>query len=204
MILVGQNDSPFVRRVAVTMRHYGMAYERNPLSVFADYDAVCALHPLGRVPILVLDDGETLADSAAILDHLDQTVGPERALTPAGGPERRHVLGITTLATAGCEKSAALVYEREKRPTDKVWDDWINRLEGQISAVLTRLDGLDPAPWLAGPAMSQADVSAAVLHRFLGYYHPHLAPAGRYPALDALATRCEALPAFQAVPFVEG
>ena len=69
MILVGQNDSPFVRRVAVTLRHYGMAYQRKPLSVFADYDAVRALHPLGRVPILLLDDGETLADSAAILDH---------------------------------------------------------------------------------------------------------------------------------------
>ena len=204
MILVGQNDSPFVRRVAVTMRHYGMAYERKPLSVFADYDAVRALHPMGRVPILVLDDGETLADSAAILDYLDETVGPERALTPASGPGRRRVLGLATLAAAGCEKSGALVYEREKRPADKVWDDWAARLEGQIAAVLTHLDGLDPAPWLAGPAMTQADVGAAVLHRFLGYYHPHLAPAGRYPTLDALAARCEALPAFQAVPFVEG
>ena len=204
MILIGQNDSPFVRRVAVTMKHYGIAYERNPLSVFADFDAVRALHPLGRVPILVLDDGETLADSAAILDHLDQTVGPERALTPASGPERRRVLGLATLAAGGCEKSAALVYERDKRPADKVWDDWIARLEGQIAAVLARLDGLAPAPWLAGPAMTQADFTAAVLHRFLGYYHPHLAPAGRYPALDRLAVRCEALPAFQSVPFVEG
>ncbi len=204
MILVGQNDSPFVRRVAVTMQHYGMAYERKPLSVFADYDAVRALHPMGRVPILLLDDGETLADSAAILDYLDETVGPERALTPASGPERRRVLGLATLAAAGCEKSAALVYEREKRPADKVWDGWAARLEGQIAAVLARLDGLDPAPWLAGPAMTQADVGAAVLHRFLGYYHSHLAPAGRYPALDRLAARCEALPAFQAVPFVEG
>ena len=70
MILVGQNDSPFVRRVAVTLRHYGMAYQRKPLSVFADYDAVRALHPLGRVPILLLDGGETLADSAAILDAI--------------------------------------------------------------------------------------------------------------------------------------
>ena len=196
MILVGQNDSPFVRRVAVTLQHFGVAYERNPLSVFADYDAVRAIHPLGRVPILVLDDGEALADSAAILDHLDQTVGPERTLTPAAGPERRRVLGLTTLATAGCEKGAALMYEREKRPADKVWDDWVARLEGQVAAMLARLDGLDPAPWLAGPAMTQADVAAAVLHRFLGYYHPHLATAGRYPALDRLAARCEALPAF--------
>ena len=103
MILVGQNDSPFVRRVAVTMQLYGIAYERNSLSVFADFDAVRAIHPLGRVPILVFDDGEALAESAAILDHLDQSVGPDRALTPAGGPERRRVIGVATLAASGCD-----------------------------------------------------------------------------------------------------
>ena len=54
--------------------------------MFADFDAMRAINPLGRIPSLVLDDGEVLIDSAAILDWLDQTVGPERALLPPPGP----------------------------------------------------------------------------------------------------------------------
>ena len=89
MILVGQYDSPYVRRVAVSLRVLGFAYEHDTRSVFADFDAMREVNPLGRIPSLVLDDGEVLIDSAAILDWLDQTVGPERALLPATGPARR-------------------------------------------------------------------------------------------------------------------
>ena len=85
MILVGQLDSPFVRRVAVSMNFYGIAFERQVISVYADADAVRAVNPLGKVPALILDGGETLFDSQMILDHLDELAGPERALTPSAG-----------------------------------------------------------------------------------------------------------------------
>ena len=80
MILVGQFDSPFVRRVAVTLHHYQLRFERNRLSVFdpgngRDQSAV-------RIPSLVIDGDETLYDSAAILDYLDELVGPQKALMP--------------------------------------------------------------------------------------------------------------------------
>ena len=68
MILVGQYDSPFVRRVAISLRVLGFAYEHDTRSVFADFDAMRAINPLGRIPSLILPDGETLIDSAAILD----------------------------------------------------------------------------------------------------------------------------------------
>jgi len=80
MILVGQYDSPFVRRVAVTLNRYGIGFERRVLSVFADFEAVLALDPLGKVPILELDDGMRLVDSRAILDHLDEQARPEGRL----------------------------------------------------------------------------------------------------------------------------
>ena len=90
MILVGQYDSPYVRRVAVSLRVLGFAYEHDTRSVFGDFDAMREVNPLGRIPSLVLDGGEVLIDSAAILDWLDQTVGPARALRlPSGGSAAR-------------------------------------------------------------------------------------------------------------------
>ncbi len=83
VILIGQYDSPFVRRVAIALRLYGMPFEHRPWSVFGDADALAAYNPLKRVPTLVLDDGDVLIDSAIILDWLDEVAGPERALFPA-------------------------------------------------------------------------------------------------------------------------
>ena len=85
MVLIGQYDSPFVRRVAISLRVLGLAYQHDTRSVFADFDAMRRVNPLGRIPSLVLDEGEVLIDSAAILDWLDQSVGLERALIPVAG-----------------------------------------------------------------------------------------------------------------------
>jgi glutathione S-transferase len=89
MILVGQYESPYVRRTAVSLRVLGFAYEHDTRSVFGDFDTVRQTNPLGRIPSLILDDGQVLIDSGAILDWLDQTVGPARALVPPAGAERR-------------------------------------------------------------------------------------------------------------------
>ena len=85
MILIGQYDSPFVRRVAIALRLYGIGYEHRPWSTFGDADRIAAFNPLRRVPTLVLDDGESLIESGAILDHLDERVGPDRAMIAVRG-----------------------------------------------------------------------------------------------------------------------
>jgi glutathione S-transferase len=108
MILVGQYDSPFVRRVAVSLRLLDFAYDHDTRSVFADFAEMRRVNPLGRIPSLVLDDGETLIDSAAILDWLDQSVGPERALIPVTQHERRRVLQRMALATGAIDKAGAV------------------------------------------------------------------------------------------------
>src|SRR5215470_5558670 len=104
MILVGQYDSPYVRRVAVSLRRLGFAYQHDTRSVFADFDAMRQVNPLGRIPSLILDGGETLIDSAAILDFLDETVGRERALLPAASAERRRGLRLIALSTGAIDK----------------------------------------------------------------------------------------------------
>ena len=108
MILVGQYDSPFVRRVAVALNILGLGYEHRPWSTFGDADRLVALNPLRRVPALLLEDGEVLIESAAILDHLDETVGEAR-LIAASGPARRAMLRICTLTTGLCDKMVSLL-----------------------------------------------------------------------------------------------
>jgi glutathione S-transferase len=87
MLLIGINRSPFTRRVAITLKIYDIPFEQRPLSGFGNRIEVRASNPLGRIPALVLDDGETLVDSGAIVDHLDEVYGRDRALTPAFGTD---------------------------------------------------------------------------------------------------------------------
>ena len=107
MILVGRHLSPFGGRVAVTLRLYGFHYEhRGPLMAFGDdKKTISQWNPLGRVALL-LDDGEVLFDSGAILDYMAQRAGPERALIPPSGPARREVLRLMNTAIGAAEKTA--------------------------------------------------------------------------------------------------
>ena len=94
MILIGQYDSPFVRRVAIALHLYGIRYEHRPWSTFGDADRIAAFNPLRRVPTLVLNNGESLVESGAILDYLDERVGPDRAMIADRGDARRHDLKV--------------------------------------------------------------------------------------------------------------
>ena len=200
MFLIGQYDSPFTRRVAIAMRLYGLAFEHRPWSTFGEGDKIAPYNPLRRVPTLVLDDGEALIESTAILDYLDELVGPEKAMIAARGPERRRGLKICALATGLADKAVSLVYERvlRKEPS-KVW---VDRCETQVGGVLEVLEKArdDVAmPWWFGKSIGHADIAVACVLRFAGEAHPQLFAAARYPALAAHAAHCEALPPFQEV-----
>ncbi len=204
MILIGQLDSPFARRVAVTMHHYGMPFERKALSVFANQADVRGINPLGRVPALVLDSGETLVDSTMILDHLDETAGPGRALTPAKGPDRRRVLLIVAVALGVAEKVVALNVETKRRAPGTTDPRIVQRFSEQSASALRWLEAQTPDPWFLGSAMTQADVTAAAMLTHLVNRQGHLFEAAAYPRLTALRERAEALPPFQAAPFIDG
>jgi glutathione S-transferase len=195
MILVGQYDSPYVRRVAVSLRVLGFAYEHDKRSVFADFDAMRAINPLGRIPSLVLEDGEVLIDSAAILDWLDQSVGPERALVPPHGPERRRALRNIALATGAIDKIGAAAYERIIRPPARRWPEWTLRCLTQGKGAIAALAA---EPWPAAAKLDQAQITTACMLRYVQIADPSILPPGRFPTLEVLAARCEALPAFQA------
>jgi glutathione S-transferase len=198
MILVGQFDSPFVRRVAISLHVLDLPFTRNPISVFGDADAMRAINPLGMIPSLVLDDGEVVIDSAAILDHLDEQVGPERALLPASGAPRRAALRIIALASGAIAKAGAIVYDRTLRPPDKQYAPWQERCAVQLVSALAALEAAAPASWLGGERPRQADITVGCA---LGYIRMRMAeavPPGRYPALERHAAACEELAAFRA------
>ena len=153
MFLIGQYDSPFTRRVAIAMRLYGLPFEHRPWSTFGEGDKIAPYNPLRRVPTLVLDDGEALIESTAILDYLDELVGPEKAMIAARGPARRHALKVCALATGLGDKAVSLVYERvlRKEPS-KIW---VDRCETQVGGVLEVLEQARDdveTPWWFGDA----------------------------------------------------
>ena len=199
MILIGQYDSPFVRRVGIALTLYGLPFEHRPWSTFGDADKIAPYNSLRRVPTLVLDNGEALIESAAILDYLDELVGPDKAMIAARGEVRRRQLLIIALATGLGDKSVSLVYERVLRKEQLKL--WVERCEGQIGGVLAVLEKERAAvatPYWFGERIGHADVAVACVLRFTGEAHPALFDA-RYPALKAHAARCEALPPFQEI-----
>ncbi|HEX3405841.1 MAG TPA: glutathione S-transferase family protein [Caulobacteraceae bacterium] len=200
MILIGQYDSPFVRRVGVALTLHGIAFEQRPWSVWADAEALAMLNPLRRVPTLVLEDGETLIESSAILDALDEMAGPERALLPRSGAARRRALRICALGSGLADKAVSLLYEGVLHAAPS--PVWIERCEAQIADVLTVLEadrGAAPGGWWVGPELGHADVMVACALTFLREAHPRLFDPIRWPRLAAHSARCERLPAFQAI-----
>ena len=201
MILVGQYDSPYVRRVAVSLRLLGLPYEHDIRSVFGDFDSMRQTNPLGRIPSLILDDGEVLIDSAAILDHIDETVGPARALTPLRGVARRACLRRIALASGAIDKAGGgVVYERLVRPSRYRWPAWMERCGAQAATALAVLDAAD---WPGAESLDQSQITTACLLFYLRVNAPEFIPPGRYAVLDALIARCEPMAAFQATAFTE-
>lgn len=206
MILIGQFDSPFVPRVAIAMRLYAIPFDHRPWSVFGDAEKIARYNPLMRVPTLVLDDGpdggpdgsEALIESAAILDALDDMVGPERAMAPKSGDARREANRVCALATGLADKAVSLGYERHIHRRES--EVWVERCLSQIAGTLSELEksrSRQTTQWWLGDRIGHADIAVACALRFLGDAHAGLfdLPEG-WPLLAAHAAKCEALPAF--------
>lgn len=200
MLLIGQFDSPFVRRVGIALELYGLAYEHRPWSVWRNAEDIAGYNPLRRVPTLVRDDGEVLVDSVTILDALDDEVGPTKALLPRHGAERRDALRVMALALGLGDKAVSLFYEQHLHPEPS--EKWVSRCRDQITGVLLTLnrdrERRASTHWL-GDSLSHADIAVACVLRFLGDTTADAFEITAYPALAAHSARCESLPVFQKI-----
>lgn len=199
MRLIGRYASPFVRRVAVTMQLYGMPYEHESVIPFGDTKASLeAVNPITRVPTLVLDDGEALVDSAAILDYLDELAGPERALIPPSGGERRKVMRLLAVALGTMDKVVAVNYERRFRPKEIWHRPWLDQCDKQVIDGYRWLDNAFEGEWLTGGRMTQADITLAVFWGFGRDTRPNFMDRLGCNRIEAMAARLEETAPFQA------
>jgi glutathione S-transferase len=192
MKLIGMLDSPYVRRVAISLQLLELPFEHQSLSVFRTFEAFSQINPVVKAPTLVCDDGTVLMDSTLIIQYAEALAG--RSLMPSEPQALAQALRTVGLALAATDKAVQIVYERGLRPADKQHQPWLDRVTGQLLAACDAVERSVPL------AMDQAGVSAAVAWEFIQKMVPAEVPADRCPRLDAFSRAAEALPAFAAAP----
>jgi glutathione S-transferase len=205
MQLIGSFNSPFARRVAASLHHYGIAFEHRTLLTFGNFEAVLRIHPLGKVPAVILDDGQVLIDSSYIIDHFDHAVGAVRSLTPLSGPGRTDVQQIVAVALGLAEKSVEFRTETMRRPAGKIHSEAVDRVRRQIEAALTWLQARVEASardCLLLERLTQADLTTAIAVTNLRHKNPELIGM-QVERLVQWAQGWEAREPLCAVPFAE-
>ena len=204
MRLIGMLDSPYVRRVAISLQLLGLRFEHRSLSVFRAFDEFHAINPVVKAPTLVCDDGTVLMDSSVILEYAQALAG--RSLMPTDLAELQADLRLIGLGLAACDKSVQLIYERALRPPEKQHEPWVNRVTGQLQAAITGIEAeIVRRPLACGRAkMRQAAVTTAITWHFLQRMLPQLVPAAQFPALAQFCSEAEALAVFKAAAHGDG
>ncbi len=187
MKLIGTYVSPYARRVAAALVSRAIPYEHEDLNGYANPARAREFNPVGKVPVLVLDDGERLVDSAAILDHVNEMAGPERALIPPRGLPRRTALRLSAISTTVCEQITARYFEQQ-RPPGAAQADLLERYRLQVTGGLAALDTASgPKGPIGVTPLDIATISAVVTYEYLARWYPDLESARIAPALASVA-----------------
>ncbi len=205
MKLIGMLDSPYVRRVAISLQLLRLRFEHQSLSVFRTFSEFQKVNPVVKAPTLVCDDGEVIMDSTLIVEYAEALARP-RTLMPSGLKELQHDLRLIGLALAATEKSVQIVYERGLRPPEKLHEPWVARVTGQLLSAYAELE----SEFARGPiaptesTLRQAGITVGVAWHFTQQMIPEVVPAGGFPRLAAFSVAAEELPAFKAAPHGDG
>jgi glutathione S-transferase len=204
--LIGMLDSPYVRRVAISLQLLGLHFEHRSISVFRTFEQFRQINPVVKAPSLVCDDGEVLMDSTLIIEFAEALVSGRRSLMPNSLAERQHALRQIGLALAACEKSVSIVYERNLRPPEKLHEPWVSRVTGQLLSAYQLLETelSSRPPVVTSAAINQAGVSIAVAWHFTQQMIPDVVAASKFPILQAFSATAERLPEFLAAPHGDG
>ena len=200
MKLIGSLTSPYVRKVRIVLAEKKLDCNFEVDSPWSAESKVRTLNPLGKVPVLLLDDSTPLYDSRVIVEYLDATTANNR-LIPANGRERLMVRRWEALAD-GINDAAASAFLEAKRPLEQQSADWISRQRGKISLGLKSMaDDLGSQAWCHAKGFSLADIAVGVALGYLDFRYPDIRWRGQYPSLAKLHDKLAARTSFiESVP----
>ena len=200
MKLIGMMDSPYVRRVAISLELYGVEFESHPLSVFSSFDAFSRINPAVKAPTLLLDNGIRLMDSSLILAYFEGQASPARKLLPVDPLAQASDLQTLGFILAAGEKAVQNVYEHKLRPAEKQHNPWIERITIQLLAACREWNTLLENR-SAAAVPDQVAVTSTVIWTFIQSMIPHVVHAGDFNHIQSAAELYEAHSAFKKHPF---
>ena len=168
MILRFSPSSPFVRKVRIAIALLG--FENDLTLERADTndpnDSLQKANPLGKIPVLIAEDGAAIYDSRVILDYLDERAGGGK-IVPRGGKERLEALRLQALADGILDASILTVYEGRFRKPEMHEPKWLDRQAGKVSRALAALEAAPPpeARPQALPNVGQIALACALGYR---------------------------------------
>jgi glutathione S-transferase len=196
MKLVGSKSSPYVRKVRVILAERSLACDFLEESAWTPTTTVPRYNPLNKVPALVMDDGESIYDSAVIAEYLDAISGG--TLIPSAPAQRARARRDEALGDGIADAGIAIFLER-KREASRQDAAWITRQAAKIDAATTSLEGLlGPKPFLAGAQPGVGDFACACALLWLEFRLPEIRWRDDHPRLAQWIARLEMRPSFRA------
>ena len=180
--LIATKTSPYSRKVRIALAEKKFEYHMKDLSPWTGDNPLHAFNPLGKVPVLVLDDGTQLYDSRVIVEYLD-TVSPVSRLIPEPSRQRIAVKRWEALADGVCDAAIAIVLEG-RRPVKQQSKDWIDRQRKKVEAGVAELSReLGDRAWCNGESYSLADIATGCALGYLAFREAELEWAPDAPNL---------------------
>lgn len=201
MRLIGMLDSPYVRRVAISLEFLGVSFTHEAVSVFSTFERFQRINPVVKAPSLVCDNGDVLMDSSLILQYVERALTHGRSLWSPEANAFQREMRVVGLALAACEKSVQIVYERNLRPKSAQHEPWMDRVRGQMLAAYAGLETeLQSHDDIRTAPPGQASITTAVVWQFTQSMLATLVPVVDYPSIDALSARMETTSQFLKYP----
>lgn len=173
MKLVGSLTSPFVRKVRIVLSEKRIVYDFDVDIPWESDTRVAEHNPLGKVPILIMDDGTTLYDSRVIVDYLD-SANPVSRLMPEFNRERSMVKRWEALAD-GISDAATTIFLERKRPESLQSTEWISRQQKKAMLGLeVAARDLGDKKWCEGNVYTLADISLGCTLGYLSFRFPEM------------------------------
>jgi glutathione S-transferase len=184
MKLIGSLGSPFVRKARVVLAEKKIDYQLVLEDVWAPDTTIHTFNPIGKVPCLVMEDGEAVFDSRVICEYVD-TLSPVGKLIPQSGRERLEVRCWEALADGILDAAVLIRVEHTQRPEAHRDAGWIARQQRKIDEGLVAMSqGLGGNAWCAGNHYSLADIALGCALGYLDFRYPELAWRDKHPNLD--------------------